>query len=321
MTNIILIISILFIIIFAILKFTDFVKLDDPAILLQKSLDEIFVTSKLKKQLYSEYSSLIHKVDIDYKDINKIHYKIYLVGDWQNNKINDKFFENYKPVWIDNSSIESKYKFINNKFQKSINTECLLLQEELLTRKFKENLLKDYVLLSKDVDKFIFISQQSNDSAYSKIKHRYTKILNAGLIDSVRQKTAKSVSRDEVEETTIIGMMIGKKIKKDTRAYVLLFAGLVIYLLFGLFTAQTNLLGLMFFALAILALQLNQKVTEYRIRKGFYGTNYYEAREIIQFVVENADENFYSGGKIKKLMPEPEVMQEEARCVEGGVFA
>ncbi|MCZ2459169.1 MAG: hypothetical protein LC128_06045 [Chitinophagales bacterium] len=281
-------------------------------------MDDIFVTSKIKKQLYSEYSSLIHKIDIDYKDINTIRYKIYFAGDWEKDKIYDKFLDGSQPSWAD---IASKYEFINSKFQESISTQCLLLQEELLTNKFKEKLLKDYVLLSKDVDKFIFISHKPNDSSYSKIKSRYTKVLNAGLIDSVRQKTAKSVSKNEVEETTIIGMMIGKKIKKDTRAYILLFTGLVIYLLLGLFTAQPNLLGLMFFALAILALQTNQKVTEYRIRKGFYGTNYYEAREIIQFVVENSDENFYSGGKIKKLMPEPEVLQEEARCVEGGVFA
>ena len=322
MDKIVLIISVLALIFSVILKILDFFMLNYSERFLRNSLNEIFLTNRIKKQLYEEYPSSIHKIDIDYKKNNRIHYKIYLYGDWQNNKSSKKFFDDYQFIKVNSPSTESKYKFINNKFQETLSIKCRLLQEELLAINSKEKLLKEYILLSKNVDKLIYLPKKSSDSTYSHLKRQFiTRILNAGLIDSVRQKTARSVSKNEVEETTIIGMMMGKKIKKDTRAYLLLFAGLVTYLLFGLFTSQINLFGLMLIILAILALQLNQKVTEYRIKKGFFGTNYYEAREIIQFIVENADENFYSGGKIKEILPEAIVFEEEAICVEGGVFA
>jgi hypothetical protein len=57
----------------------------------------------------------------------------------------------------------------------------------------------------------------------------------------------------------------------------------------------------------LVALYINQKALTYRIRKGVYGTNAYEARELIAYIISNSDkEDFFDGDDPKRLLLPPE---------------
>jgi hypothetical protein len=44
----------------------------------------------------------------------------------------------------------------------------------------------------------------------------------------------------------------------------------------------------------MVALFLNRKILDYRVRRGYYGATEYESREIIQFIVDHADDIDYT---------------------------
>ena len=63
------------------------------------------------------------------------------------------------------------------------------------------------------------------------------------------------------------------------------------------------------FALACLTIALcaKQFLLNYRIRRGYYGQNKEEAREIIDFITSEAEkQDFTGGGNIRKIFPELE---------------
>jgi len=56
---------------------------------------------------------------------------------------------------------------------------------------------------------------------------------------------------------------------------------------------------------AIAVLYTRKMIIEYRILKGFYGNNRYEARELIEFIEQNSEDwNLPGGGSSKKAFPE-----------------
>jgi hypothetical protein len=62
-------------------------------------------------------------------------------------------------------------------------------------------------------------------------------------------------------------------------------------------------------------------VLEYRIKKGLYGTNPYETKEIIQFIEEHSDKSdFIDGGKYKKLIQESDKDAIEDKIVWNGAL-
>jgi hypothetical protein len=135
-------------------------------------------------------------------------------------------------------------------------------------------------------------------------------------------KISSDLPTNGFNESTIVGMMVVKKVQFYTRAYTLLLLSLVVSLGFNLITKTSLDFGLISFLLGlILILFTNQTALEYRIRKGLYGNNEYEAREILQFIIDHADKtDFTSGGKSKKLLPDAEIEQilKEAPAFEKG---
>jgi hypothetical protein len=62
---------------------------------------------------------------------------------------------------------------------------------------------------------------------------------------------------------------------------------------------------------AIAVLYIRKMIIEYRILKGFYGNNRYEARELIEFIEQNSEGwNLPGGGSSKKAFPES-VLEDE----------
>lgn len=121
--------------------------------------------------------------------------------------------------------------------------------------------------------------------------------LNSGLIDSVVKNVVYNDDSTEIDRNTVIGLLVGDKIKKDTRSFLYIGVALVVVLgssLIGISELNYWLVSLLLIAFSLL--NLNQKVLEYRISNGLYGQNQYEAREIIGYIENHSNpDDFHDG--------------------------
>ncbi|MFA6899068.1 MAG: hypothetical protein WC256_02540 [Desulfurivibrionaceae bacterium] len=145
---------------------------------------------------------------------------------------------------------------------------------------------------------------------------------NSGLISSLIQSYLSSTDKKSIDRNTIVGIMLGKKIDKYTKSFTCLFSGLGVHLLLVVLKMQQlslPMVGILF--LFIGALSLNQKMLEYRIKRGYYGTNGYEVKEIVQFIQSHSDKSdFIDKNGIKKLLPAPEEKIETELVVYGEAY-
>ena len=151
---------------------------------------------------------------------------------------------------------------------------------------------------------------------------KYLKLFTgAGIINAVLRNFVVALDKSSIDQNTIVGIMVGKRISRDAKAYALLAGSLMLYIILSVSSViEFNIIEISFFPLLIGALALNQKMLEIRIKKGMYGTNPYEVKEIIQFIEEHSDKSdFIDGKKIKKLIQDPEV-DENGVVVWEGVY-
>lgn len=107
----------------------------------------------------------------------------------------------------------------------------------------------------------------------------------------------------------LLGFLLAKKARQSSVAYFFLFLSLILYWYLSALSIIPVRIGvLLFISALIIALFIGQQLLEYRIKKGLYGTNEYEAREIIEFILSNKDKSDFTGGKgFKEIFLEPEV--------------
>lgn len=125
--------------------------------------------------------------------------------------------------------------------------------------------------------------------------------LNSGLMSSLLQNVLSATDRSAINQSTIVGMLVGKKMRQDTRSYVFLFSGIFLHVVLSLFdVVQINpwLIGFLMFMVGALA--VNQKVMEYRIKYGLYGSTPYETREILKFIDEHTEKDDFGDGDGKR---------------------
>ncbi len=115
---------------------------------------------------------------------------------------------------------------------------------------------------------------------------------------------------------TVIGLVVLRNAQNVLSTYGLLFAALLLYLIFS---PEINLIVVGILLVFLLALFINQKALEYRVKYGFYGTNTQEAREILTFILHHSDRSDLTGGggDFRKLFPEPEPLPEQDLGAEG----
>ncbi|MCI5142119.1 MAG: hypothetical protein D3909_10455, partial [Candidatus Electrothrix sp. ATG1] len=76
----------------------------------------------------------------------------------------------------------------------------------------------------------------------------------------------------------------------------------------------------LFLSVCLALLHLNQKIIEYRVRKGLYGKNEYEAREMIAYILSYSDKSDFSDGdKLKELFPETVEEESKEAAFEGSL--
>lgn len=108
---------------------------------------------------------------------------------------------------------------------------------------------------------------------------------------------------------SVIGFWLARRAKQRSAAYFFLLFSLVLYwYVSALSIIQVRTEVICFILALIVALFVGQKALEYRIKKRLYGTNEYEAREILEFMLSNAHKSDFTSGKgFKGLFPESKV--------------
>ena len=67
-------------------------------------------------------------------------------------------------------------------------------------------------------------------------------------------------------------------------------------------------------AAAITLLWSDHFILAYRIKRGYYGTNQHEAKELLRFLIKHADKTDFSDGDgLKKIFPTPEEIADHSR--------
>jgi hypothetical protein len=148
----------------------------------------------------------------------------------------------------------------------------------------------------------------------------------AGLIDAMKEITRlheeEGVPLEEIQELikkrideksqkkskSIVELMINERKKTIRKVYTVLAITLLGQWAFASLTKTE--ISTWFVVLILLfasIVYLNQAIFQYRVKKGFYGTNDYEAREITEFIFINAKHiDFNDGDSVKRISPEAE---------------
>ncbi len=157
--------------------------------------------------------------------------------------------------------------------------------------KYTINSTKDYKLISTYFKRNLMLGKSSTIGI----------ALNSGLISSLLQNFLSATDRSAINRSTIVGMLVGKKMKEDTRSYIYLFLALAVHLgttLLGFVGFDIYITGFLIFMIAALA--INQKALEYRIKHGLYGSTPYEVREIIKFIEEHTEKDDFNDREGRK---------------------
>lgn len=160
----------------------------------------------------------------------------------------------------------------------------------------------------------------ADNSAARHLRSLFTMIYDTSVILLAIEGLTDASKR---KSNTIVGMMIKERATAANKSHLLLIGTLAIYLI----VASTSLvdfswLAVIFPSVLLLALHADQYLIAYRIRKGWYGRNEYEAREIIEFILTHAEkDDFNDEGGLKKLMDAPENTSHQHSTTEDWVKA
>lgn len=131
------------------------------------------------------------------------------------------------------------------------------------------------------------------------------------------------INSNKANSNTVVGLMLEQKLIDSNKNSRLLIMALITYLVFCHFNLITfSSVVLMIPLLLVIAIFLDQYFVIYRVRKGWYGKNEYEAREVINYIVSHANkDDFNDDGGLIKLMDTPENTSTSTANVKGWVQA
>ncbi|CAK2367986.1 hypothetical protein [Vibrio sp. 10N.222.55.B11] len=130
------------------------------------------------------------------------------------------------------------------------------------------------------------------------------------VVEVLAKEIADSdVSAKDRKANTIVGVMLLEKAKKGTIQQSILILGILAHLFIVWLTdSGINQFVLLFLAVLLLAVFTDQKLMEFRIRKGWYGSNEFETRELIEFITLHSNkDDFNDGNGAKRIIPNPEL--------------
>lgn len=127
-------------------------------------------------------------------------------------------------------------------------------------------------------------------------------------VDLLPKNTDKETSQAEVtKDVDLIMNLLKKKSKTNTNTYYILLITLALEFCLGFFNPLFFDKNVVIFTCILYVLSLiNQFVLKYRVKKGLYGTRYFEAKEIISYIVSEHN-NSTGSGKAILIFPKEEV--------------
>ncbi len=179
---------------------------------------------------------------------------------------------------------------------------------KLLASQFKKNTIDKadkYSHLHNTLIDYYREVDPDNSSVSRNLRSLFTIIYDTSVILLAIEGLTDASKR---KSNTIVGMMIKERATAANKSHLLLLGTLVVYLIISSTSLiNFNWLAVIFPSVLLLALHADQYLVAYRIRKGWYGRNEYEAREIIDFILSHAEkDDFNDEGGLKKLMDAPE---------------
>lgn len=146
------------------------------------------------------------------------------------------------------------------------------------------------------------------------------KLINSGLIQAAIASRLSDVGAHDIGESSILGLMLGRRMEAYARSYAYSFAALAVgfVLHFTLAEPDAAYISIVIPLILLTGLTINQKVLEFRVSRGYFGNNASEATEFIKFIQSHRDKSdFNDGDRIRKLHPESERDQPEKVMVFG----
>ena len=142
-------------------------------------------------------------------------------------------------------------------------------------------------------------------------------------INSFLEKSTKEIVNQKrkdkriKEQDSIIEELLNKKKKTYNNAIKLIFIAALIYCIINIiFDRNIKMEIIMFLYIFVVLIIISQLLIRYRIKKGYFGTNYEEAREIFIYLMENNNKGDKNSGKkifneidknkAKDIVPVPE---------------
>lgn len=171
------------------------------------------------------------------------------------------------------------------------------------------------------IDMVMDFSFPEANKAYKK----YSIFLSLSLYRSLIPFLAEMLHSDPGNRraSTIVGIMIGEKIRQAFVAQIWLTISIAISLAFDFFLGtRSGVWTIAISGLSLLAIQIDHKLLEYRIRRGIYGSNAFETLEIINFIIKHSNkDDFNDEGGLKRVIPSPEAIREEVEhSAKGGAY-
>jgi hypothetical protein len=171
--------------------------------------------------------------------------------------------------------------------------------------------------LSKSYTKVIEIVLEDT-MPFAKYNKRVVLLINSSLISAIStvSKKGEGESVETRRSNTVVGVMLLERLKKSTKIQLTLIVCLIVNFALSLLPGIefSNFLFALVSSL-IFAIHLDQNLIEYRIKKGWYGTNEFEAKEIINFIISHSNkDDFNDSGGLKRVIPLPDVEAENEKA-------
>lgn len=145
----------------------------------------------------------------------------------------------------------------------------------------------------------------------SKRQKKMVVLLNSSLLSAILRvyENSNDSKKKYGNSETIVGLMLQERLKNSTKLYVVLFGCLFLYLILNLVSVvDFSYILFSLFSFMILLTHVDGKLIDRRVRKGWYGKNEFEAREIIDFIISHSStDDFNDSGGLKRVIPLPEV--------------
>ena len=130
-------------------------------------------------------------------------------------------------------------------------------------------------------------------------------------VNSLSKATKKKTSQAKVtKDVDLIMQLLKKKANVNAFTYCTLIISLILEFLLGALNPLffNSIVVILTGTLIILAFT-NQYILKYRVKKGLFGSNYFEAKEIIAFIFREQNKNKPGSGKTQLVFPEAEIEQ------------